>query len=116
MMDKLYEDFTNLLLPKISNGLIITKDYFFDLFNRYISYLIIVDSLILIICILFIIIPVIFAYKYRKEMAEITDGAGWIVLLTLLIIPFVFACNAGLNLIKDIYIPEVRIYEQYKLK
>ena len=44
-MDKIYEDFTANVLPKISEGLSMTKDYFFDLFGRYVHYFIVVDSM-----------------------------------------------------------------------
>ena len=47
MIETLYNDFTTKLLPKIQEGLVITKDYFLDLFGRYVKYLIITDSIIL---------------------------------------------------------------------
>ena len=39
MTEKLYQDFTEKLLPKITEGLVITKEYFADLFGRYVEYL-----------------------------------------------------------------------------
>ena len=45
MMKKLYTDFTEKMLPMIQEGLMITKEYFTDLFGRYIKYLIVTDAI-----------------------------------------------------------------------
>ena len=49
MLEQMYSDFTTKLLPKIGEGLSMTKDYFFELFGRYVKYLIIVDSIWLVV-------------------------------------------------------------------
>jgi len=41
--ETLYNDISTNVLPKIADGLTITKDYAYDLFGRYITYLIITD-------------------------------------------------------------------------
>ena len=87
-MEKLYQDFTNNILPKISEGLTITKDYFFDLFGRYINYLIVIDSLYIILCLLILIIVPIIFYKKRKYIIEECEGVPF-VLLFFLIIPLI---------------------------
>jgi len=48
LMDRMYDDFVNKLLPTIQEGLVITKDYFVDLFGRYVKFLIATDILMLI--------------------------------------------------------------------
>ena len=57
-IDKMYQDFLTNIAPKIQEGLVITKDYFVDLFGRYVKYLIVIDLLSVIACIFGIIIVV----------------------------------------------------------
>lgn len=45
MLEQMYNDFVTKVLPTIQEGLVISKDYFFDLFGRYVKYLIVVDSI-----------------------------------------------------------------------
>jgi len=43
--NQLYADFTQKVVPLVAQGVQITKDYAFDLFGRYIKYLVISDSI-----------------------------------------------------------------------
>lgn len=119
--DKLYEDFTNQVLPKIQEGLVLTKDYAFDLFERYITYLIFTDVLTIIWSIIWMIIALIALKKlwkvtedyqsYDRESARVFWGFVLFVVLIWLIWLFVESTK---DLIKAVFIPEVRIYEEFK--
>ena len=113
MIEQLYNDFTTKLLPKIAEGLVISKDYFTDLFGRYIKYLIITDSFVVLVCLAVIIILPIVICKNREWIIKETGGVLFILLI-FLIIPIFQIFISSSNLIKDIYIPEIRIYEELK--
>lgn len=117
---QLYNDFTTKLLPKIGEGLQITKEYFTDLFGRYIKYLILTDSVWVAINAVFIILGLYLIYlgikngkKSNWESPEfyMTFFAIAIALLIFGIMPLPFNLD---NLIKDIYIPEIRILQIIK--
>jgi len=118
-MEQLYTDFTTKLLPKIQEGLVITKEYFTDLFSRYIKYLIVTDSLLIILGIVLVILGYISYKKYitYTKSEEYNEYDGINILYFILIIGLsiagtcIFIGNVG-NLVKDIYIPEVRIIEK----
>ena len=115
-MDAKQEFYTKIndILPTIQEGLVITKDYAFDLFNRYISYLIIVDWLMTFTTMVISILTILIWYKIhkKKEDIDITIFVCWICACILLItIPFmIYFWNM---FIQDIFIPEVRIFEIY---
>lgn len=125
MLETIYQDFTTKLLPTIQQGLVISKDYFTDLFGRYVHYLIVKDSLFIIFEIILVIISIILfktAMKINKEnenkdyyeksdLTFVFFIAGSILLLLFGISTFLIDIG---NLIKDIYIPEVRVYEELK--
>jgi hypothetical protein len=111
MLDQIYQDFTTKILPQIQDGLMISKDYFMDLFGRYVKYLIIVDALSILACIVAIVVPSYFAYKYRQQIMNKTGGGLFFALLFLLI-PIMILFIKTTDLIKDIYIPEIRIMGQ----
>ncbi len=124
MIETLYNDFTTKLLPKIQEGLVITKDYFLDLFGRYVKYLIITDSIYLGISSIVTIISIYYLFKAIKSKEMGTgynrdDWAGWRIILCALssigILVGVIStiCNIT-NLVKDIYLPEVRVIEELK--
>ena len=112
MKEQLYQDFVNKILPKIQEGLSISKDYFFDLFGRYVKYLIVSDS----IGLLFSIISGIVGWKSVQRARKIDqyDDAriGWFMLgvsgLLFGIIGTLFYLN---YLAKDIFIPEIRVWQ-----
>lgn len=113
MNEQLYNDFITKLLPEIQKGLVITKDYFLDLFSRYITYLRVVDTIGLLVSLAFLIVPPVWMYRKRESIIEHTDGLAF-MLLVFLFIPLILVFVAGDNLIKDIFIPEVRIVELFK--
>ena len=122
MKEQMYQDFTTKLLPTLQQGLTITKDYFIDLFGRYVKYLIISDSILLFFGVILLIVGIIIStiglkkWKLEKEWAE---RNSWNeknpVLLIIggisLFFSIVLIIGCTNNIVKDIYIPEVRIYE-----
>ena len=119
-MEQLYADFTTKFLPKIQEGLVISKDYFTDLFGRYVKYLIVTDTLNVIFGIVTLVVVVFLVCNRRfRELLKkgFDDYDMW---------PIVACCGIGLatvigiilfftgltSLVKDIYIPEVRIYQK----
>lgn len=119
-MDELYNKFTTDFLPKIQEGLVITQEYFTDLFGRYVHYLVIKDSILLVVLLILFFVPIITAYKLRKKFFEL-DGEGEkeaIVTIGFIVALFLYTpVTIGLfhttdNLIKDIYLPEIRVYEE----
>ncbi len=125
MMEKLYEDFITKVLPQIKEGLIITKDYFVDLFGRYVKYLIAVDSIEMLIGFIFLVGALYFGLRKKtrdwltetNSYGDYKEEARWAILFPLIvffIVGIVLFFNGGFHLIKDLYIPEVRIYQQLK--
>jgi TRAP-type C4-dicarboxylate transport system permease small subunit len=112
MLDQMYQDFTTQILPQLQEGLIITKDYFLDLFGRYITYLIIVDSLLLLTSFITLLFGI---YLIKKTWSSIKDEEFIGLVFIVAIIPTcatLLFINSLNNLIKDIYIPEIRVYQQ----
>ena len=115
--DQIYSDFSTKVLPLIWQWVGITKDYAYDLFGRYVSYLIISDSVYLFIWISLLIASYVI-FKKIKKIIESNDYDE-----ALYIIPWVL-CLFGLimtllhidNLITDIFVPEIRIIEIIKYK
>ena len=129
--DKIYQDFTEKLLPKIQEGLVITKEYFTDLFGRYVKFLIISDSLELLGNIIFLAIVIISWFCFRKytekKILEVEDEEDkysyrivFLILTGFLLFSLFFISteiiNSAKNIFSDIYISEVRIYEIIKNK
>lgn len=100
LMDRMYDDFVNKLLPTVQEGLVITKDYFIDLFGRYVKFLIATDILMLIAASL----TLYTAWRMSKKFI-----AKW---------KAVNEANKGKAYYeKDtdslaVFIPEVRVYEE----
>lgn len=116
MLETIYNDFTTKLLPKISEGLTITKDYFMDLFGRYAKFLFIQDLSYSILCLIILIIILIVLYKLIKKYIKDDGFDGIEILFILSILPiglslFGFITN-GIDAIKDVYVPEIRVYEE----
>jgi len=118
-IDKMYEDFTAHIAPKIAEGLVITKDYFIDLFGRYIKYLIITDSINLGLSIIVTTVTIIVGVKLFKinwNYGKENDDMGVMIMWIFAVVPaFLLPCwifESTTNLIKSIYIPEVRIMEE----
>lgn len=121
MNEQIYNDFTTKLLPKIQEGLTITKEYFLDLFGRYVKYLIISDSIYLGIFTVLFIASIYFIRKAVKSQ-DVDRYEVWedwrivmcVIGIIVLIISSVGVIDSLSNLIKDFYIPEVRVLEQIK--
>lgn len=115
MLEQLYNDFQTKLLPSITEGLTITKDYFLDLFGRYIKYLIIIDSIkvgigIVLLLASGIALKKLIAYG-RKNGWGGDEYIPFMLFLFPIIIGTILLFNGAYDLVKDIFIPEVRIYE-----
>lgn len=117
-MEQLYSDFTTKLLPKIQEGLVITKDYFLSLFGRYIKYLIVSDSLMIVLGVTLFVLC-LFAVKWLEWKAEEDDWNSefrvfYIFFIIPVMISLVITISSIDNLLKDIYVPEIRIYQELK--
>lgn len=122
MLETLYADFTTKVLPQIQEGLVITQEYFTDLFGRYIKYLIITDSIQLVLCALVVVNGLLWVrYAIKFEYSTMYDGPEpieiLVVISTVIFVIFGIIAIGGVvsnitDLIKDIYIPEVRVYEE----
>ena len=118
----MYADFVSNVLPKVQEGLVITQDYFMDLFGRYVQYLLVIDSVLLAMSVLGVVIVPYTVYKFKAWIFE-EDTYGlmferimplFVVLSTIFILSFIGLFANGSNLAKDIYIPEVRVYEELR--
>ena len=115
MPEQLYNDFTTKVLPLVKEGLVISKEYFTDLFARYIKYLIIMDTIWTIIGIMGIIIAIWATIKAKKTNYHYSDFPAYTVtaiVLTIISLPLtLISIN---DLVKDLTIPEVRVYEKFQ--
>lgn len=127
-IDNLYQTFTNTVLPAVGQGLVITKDYFVDLFSRYAMYLAITDGVMVIIelaAFFFSYRAIKNAFEFFRSDVPADDGAiatnviktfGGIIVG---IIAVAWFTTDFPNFIKDVTIPELRVGEQlldYKAK
>ena len=128
MIEKMYADFTTQMLPAIQTGLTITKDYFTDLFGRYVQYLIVTDSIDAAVSLIVFIASIVLFTKTKNKLKEVLDWNDkndyyerkedmqyWIACAGCILgIIFGAICFLGslANLVKDIYIPEVRVFEK----
>jgi len=118
-MDKIYEDFTTKMLPTIQEGLVITKDYFIDLFGRYVTYLLVTDIIGLILSVLALVVGLcILRLAIKKGVANDWLGGMEIPLFFisafLILVGFIVSVEKTFDVVKDVYIPEVRVYEELK--
>lgn len=133
MLETIYTDFTTKLLPKIAEGLVMTKDYFTDLFGRYVHFLIVRD-IVVIGALLIICVISFFTYKYFSKKYDETklsnkgldrydydykSDEGYMIGYVFSALVFI-GCIAGsiamsITLIKTIYVPEIVIYQQIKM-
>lgn len=113
-MEQLYNDFVTSVLPTIKDGMVITKEYFMELAGRYIKYLIITDSIGLAMFMIIFIGTIVFAIKKHEWLMDYTDGFGYAIIFLVCFGAFVGIIDFGDNLIKDIYLPEVRIMQELK--
>ena len=119
MLDKIYEDFTTKMLPTIQEGLVITKDYFLDLFGRYVQYLIIFDSFQVVVSLLALFAAYKSFHRFKAWVDSFEDGNPgdffcWFAFVIYVLFFFLSIVSGADDLLKDIFIPEVRIYEELK--
>ena len=120
--DTIYADITSKVLPKVAEGFQITKEYAFDLFGRYINFLIVTDSIMLLVNIVLFTLAIyfwikVFKYSMSEETISASDGASFLLNIIPIIFGIVTFCNIygyTIDLSKDIFVPEIRIYEIYK--
>lgn len=120
MIETIYNDFVTKMLPSIQEGLVITKDYFTDLFGRYVTYLIWSDAITLVLLTGALIACWVVCAKVFKYL-QADPYTEWVLVALMAIIPGFFISGligmwyiTGQQLIKDIYIPEVRVYEEFQ--
>lgn len=130
LMDRMYDDFVNKLLPTVQEGLVITKDYFIDLFGRYVKFLIATDILMLIAASLTLYTSWRMSKKFIakwKETNEANKGKQYYekdtdsMVVYGMVIAFsmmVGVVSTGVifeqlvDISKAVFIPEVRVYEE----
>lgn len=119
MMEQIYNDFVTKMLLKIQEGLMITQDYFTELFGRYVKYLLVMDSFGFILSLTITIIGIVALYKqYKWVMSDSFDEdspraiLGWMLPGIFVVIGFIATIVLFSDLIKTIYIPEIRVYQE----
>lgn len=126
--DQLYQDFSDKLLPLVAQGFSLTKDYAFDLFGRYVKFLILTDAMSIAALLLMIFITLYIVRKTNKFGWEKHDRPMsyhngntkyevlvWPVFVVIGGIIATFVMGLGLwhktkDLTMDVTVPEVRIY------
>lgn len=110
LQEQIYKDFIDIVLPRISEWFTMTKDYAFDLWWRYIKYIIITDLIDLVLATVFLGISIIWYIKWKEDM-KFEDNL-------LLLIPIFFIVLAILiwvynfnSLVGSMIVPEIRIYD-----
>lgn len=119
MLETIYTDFTTELLPKIAEGLVMTKDYFTDLFGRYVHFLIIQDIILLVVSVITLIITLFICYKlYKQAKNDDFDLDPAYVFTMFLLLPLIFSIvgivQNTTEIVKLKYIPEVVVFEKIK--
>jgi hypothetical protein len=130
MMEQLYADFTSKVLPKVSEGLMMTKEYFLDLFGRYIKYLIVTDLIFVALFLMgiggFLWLLRTAKRKYGETVKSNeglsyhskTDPSGWGLLVagSVLGIGLMLGGIAVqvVDISKAVFVPEIRIYEELR--
>ena len=119
MYDQLYQDFTTKMLPMVKEGLQITKDYFMDLFGRYIKYIIITDLIWIGIATLFLIIGITFLimgiYKSKKDDWNGGSVPSVIFGTIFTVSGLLIGATQAFDLAEAYNVPEIRIYKELKL-
>ena len=119
MKQELYDTFMTEVIPRVQEGLVITQEYFTDLFGRYITYLIVTDIMaIATVLAIFGISIWLMKVLIKKGTEKDWEPEYSIGIISILVINGVVAVPLLLktttDLVKVIYIPEVRIYEEIK--
>lgn len=124
-MNRMYDDFVQNVIPKIGEGITITKDYVMDFADRYIEYLIWHDTMMLWVCGILSAISLICFIGFILESIRYSKYKYWdmsnlalaLLIITTVVLPFsVMGSITYINrLAKDKVVPEARLYEEYKL-
>lgn len=133
MIEQIYNDFNTKVLPQLAKGLTITQGYFMDLFGRYTKFLIISDASLVAFNLLLLIFFSVFLKKSLERLQEVKDNNrgkneyrddGYIapeisylrisVSIVAITISLLFTVFKVQDLLKSVFIPELRIYEEYK--
>lgn len=122
----LYTELKTTIAPIADKAVTITKDYAFDIFGRYVKYLLIVDSLLLIFCLVLLLVYILNIRRTHNLLGSIdklcSDHNQWVIYLVYIaIVPAIFFLVLQVfqsinSVIKDIFIPEIRIYQIYSWK
>lgn len=111
----------NDILPNMWEWLIISKDYAFELFGRYHSFLIIQDAIVSFIAFIALIVFLVLfirTLKNREYIIDYNDEGVFYFLLSIalffLFVAILFFSTSILELIKTIYIPEIKIVELFR--
>lgn len=117
-MEKMYEDFVNVVLPYVQEGMVISYEYFIDLFGRYVKFLIIIDSLGVILW--FIVVALSFytarkLFYYFREKDKLDEPPFIIPAALLAVLTAAGALmffEKATDLAKALTVPEIRVYEE----
>ena len=117
LIERMYSDFTTNVVPLLGQGVQITKDYAMEFLGRYWKFLIVYDSFYVILSLIWLIIWVVFARKAVK----VSDDEGresramplLAVAIILLLIWTIAIFENWWDLIKSMYVPEIRMYEEF---
>lgn len=135
VLDQMYADFTTKFLPKVSEGLVITKDYFLDLFGRYIDFLIIENFVFLVGSVVCVILSIIIFrkllkfikdkesyfrhFEYESDKDKSLTGEGLVTLILWISVAFslwlwgIFSTiRNSIDVAKLYFIPEIYIMER----
>lgn len=113
---QIYSDL-QLILPDLRNAMEAGVQYGGELFDRFVIYEIVTNSIIAGSVLVIMSIASYFAYRYlfkRWDEWDVLDGGEalglimYIVSLTVLFFPFVYGFS---NLVKIIFLPELRVIE-----
>lgn len=111
--------FIEKIAPALNSGVIITKDYIFDLFGRYIQYAIVRDIIVILFVVsIFAILP----FRWKKVQAyddtchpanQGMSTSFFIAFAVCVVISWSYALSHTTeHLVQSIFIPELTIYEK----
>lgn len=120
-IESLYGTFTNTVLPAVGQGLVITKDYFVDLFSRYAMYLAITDGALVLaeLCAIgYFVARIRSVYRTYKSGETTSDSTDVMNILTcvagvvVIIVATTWITTDFPNFVKDLVVPELRVGQQ----
>lgn len=120
-IESLYGTFTNTVLPAVGQGLVITKDYFVDLFSRYAMYLAITDGALVLaeLCAIgYFVARIRSVYRTYKSGETTSDSTDVMNILTciagvvVIVVATTWITTDFPNFVKDLVVPELRVGQQ----